>query len=525
MYNVMMADDEALFRDYLRTAAEWDTLGMRLMWEARNGEEALTLLESHKPDIALLDISMPIIDGLAVAESLKEKYPDCTIIMVTGHNEFEYARRALRLGIEDYLLKPFDRDELYRTLLTAKTRLDRLLLERNSATRDSDILKERFLNYLLVRNGMKKEACLQGFQRFGMPKHASKWQAIAISIDRLHQQWPDPDQVSLWKYAVSNIVVHLKDREANLEVVPAQEDRLLLLVSDPEEDRVLLLAERIVQAAKHYLKLSVSVGIGRTVSDTCELWMSWREALQALEHRVTLGEGRVLVYDKLNSNPEVFYSVDCHERLLTALRTGDEMSANAELRELFRTVKERHISPDAARGLIAGLVSLCMSYLAEMNCRLEDVFGKGFFPFAEAEANPSLDEAADWLCRFYSQVIAFRSGKRSTRSRQIVEDTLALIRTHYRNPELMVEDIAASLYINASYLRRIIKRETDLTVSDHLTQVRMQKASELLTGGGIRFADIAEEVGYNDAGYFSKCFKRHFGVSPREYEQLKMTEK
>lgn len=163
-----------------------------------------------------------------------------------------------------------------------------------------------------------------------------------------------------------------------------------------------------------------------------------------------------------------------------------------------------------------------MSYLMELNCRVENVFGRTFSPFAEAQSCLSLKEAEDWICSFYRKVIIFRSTNRVTRSRTILEDALHIIRQQYDHTDLSVEDIAASLFINASYLRRIMKKETDMTVTDHIKQVRMQKASELLKTGGIRLADIAEKVGYNDAGYFSKCFKSHYGVSPSEYELIKL---
>lgn len=154
MYNVLIADDELLFRDYLKMAADWDGLDMLVKWEARNGEEALALLEEECPDIALLDINMPIIDGLKLAEIIKERNPKCAVVMVTGHNEFEYARSALRLGIEDYLLKPFNRDELFRALLSIKGRLDQLAAVRSAAEKDETELKERFLYRLVSQESM-----------------------------------------------------------------------------------------------------------------------------------------------------------------------------------------------------------------------------------------------------------------------------------------------------------------------------------------------------------------------------------
>lgn len=160
--------------------------------------------------------------------------------------------------------------------------------------------------------------CRQGFERYGMSLCASEWQTLAISIDRLHQRWSKPDDIALWKFAVANIITYLKSYELNMELVQAQEDYFLLLITDPNETRVRQFAERLVQETSRYLKLTVSVGVGSTVRVSSQIGRSWREAVQSLQHRVTSGEGRVLYYDELkkSSDPDVFYSVDLHERLL-----------------------------------------------------------------------------------------------------------------------------------------------------------------------------------------------------------------
>ena len=149
MQKILIVDDESIFREYLRTALDWEAYGFEICAEAKNGIEALEQAQLHRPDIALVDITMPFMDGLSLTEQLKEHYPATSVVLITGHNEFDYARKALKLGVEDYILKPFSKDELVLTLLKLQKEHEKAREERSTLKENQQLMKESYLNHLL----------------------------------------------------------------------------------------------------------------------------------------------------------------------------------------------------------------------------------------------------------------------------------------------------------------------------------------------------------------------------------------
>ncbi len=144
MFNVYIADDESIFREYLKTVICWEDYGFRLAGEAKDGQELVALVAAKAPDLIFADINMPVMDGLSAAEAIRRRYEDVIIVLVTGYSEFEYARRAVGIGVSDFILKPFSRDELIRTLLKQKSRLQLMKEEKSIQQKDRKLLREFF---------------------------------------------------------------------------------------------------------------------------------------------------------------------------------------------------------------------------------------------------------------------------------------------------------------------------------------------------------------------------------------------
>jgi two-component system response regulator YesN len=186
MFKVLIVDDEPLFREYLRTILKWEAYGFIICGEAKNGQEALDIAEETFPDLALIDINMPIMDGLALSKELKQRFPDISIVMVTGHGEFEYARNALKIGVEDYILKPFDLDELFLTLVNIKSHLQKIKENRKVYRDQSHWLREQFLNMLISQDiTLNDEEMVTQLERFGIFNGTDHYAVIAVEIDNL----------------------------------------------------------------------------------------------------------------------------------------------------------------------------------------------------------------------------------------------------------------------------------------------------------------------------------------------------
>jgi len=358
MIRLMLVDDEPIFREHLRTTVDWQACGFYICGEAENGREALEKLEICRPDIILADINMPFVDGLRLSEMLTEKRPDIAIVIVTGHDEFEYAKKAVKLGVKDYILKPFDNGELIATL---------------------ERLKDKIL----------KEKC--------------KW----------------------YNYLSS---------------------------------------------------------------------------------------------DYTNTG---FYSKEAYENLLFHMKSKNEDKLLEQLNRIFDCITEKKLSFVYSVTLCSSLVSLCLSCLTESGKKIEDEFGKDFSPLEEIKNKNSIEDLKKWITGLFQQTLRVLHAGKTTRAGKIAEEAKKYISINFSEQSLSVEKIAASLYINSRYLRKAFADNIGMTIVDYITGVRMEKARQLLENSSIKHAEIARMVGYGDAFYFSKCFKKHYGITPSEYELRK----
>lgn len=149
MLKIIIVDDEPLYRKYLINSVEWEKYGFQVCCEAKNGIDALEKIHEYKPDIGLVDINMPFMDGLELAEKIREEALDVAVILVTGYNEFEYARKAIKFGVVDYILKPFDNEELMTPLLKVKESIEKKKIRRIEHREEVDFIKDRLLNMLV----------------------------------------------------------------------------------------------------------------------------------------------------------------------------------------------------------------------------------------------------------------------------------------------------------------------------------------------------------------------------------------
>ncbi|GGG07978.1 response regulator [Paenibacillus abyssi] len=361
MYKVIVVDDEPLFRDYLRNKMAWSNYGFEVCCEARNGQEALEEAERHKPHLALIDINMPFMDGMELAERLKARFESMVIVFVTGHNEFEYVQKAVRIGVHDYLLKPFNRTEL------------------------------------------------------------------ASMLERIRPSLPPLPQHETENGGSENA---FPDREA------------------PSYDAAAI-----------------------------------------------------------------------HESILQALRMNDDVPD--EIKSAFRLLRHHELRGEYAYTMLMGLVSLAISYASERGMDYDRLWEREEAPAERLRRTADWDEAEAFLLGLFEKLARLTRHVRPTKSSNLFAAAKSHIEKHFDDPDLSVEKVAAGVFVDSSYLRKVFKKESGFSVVDHITHVRMKKAKEWILKGNVKISDIALRAGYSDPNYFSKSFKKRFGMTPSEYEQLK----
>lgn len=526
--NILIVDDEVIFRDYLRQSLDWDAYGFRICGEARNGVEALALAESEKPDLALIDINMPVMNGLELTEILRRKFPSIDVIIVTGHNEFEYARTAIRLGVEDYILKPFSKDELALTLLKCRQRHRETLQAKQTEKADRQLMVESMLSRLVTGELSEPEDRLvQRLEQLGIALR-DKLSVACIEIDHMERRWNEPAERGLWKFAVTNILQEAMEDEGKPLLFNGPEGRIVCLQKDAgpsggqgqTQSKLPKLEgyEKICRYVRKYLKLTVTVGVGNIYSGLDGIRQSYEEARRALQSKFTLGEDRVIFIDTLQDfGTGSAFPAETAEKLTHLLRIGQWRDLDEQIDELFRIMRDRRLSLDLTYVACMGWVSVCLSHISEAGHPIEDCFGEHFFPYSEIRKLETLDAVRSWVKELFRKALDYASAHKQTRSAVIARNASQYIEENYGDSDLSVEGLAGLLFINPSYLRAVFKKAIGMTVGEYIIHVRMTKSKELI-GGALRLSDVAEQVGFSDPGYFSKSFRKFFGISPSEYE-------
>jgi two-component system response regulator YesN len=277
--------------------------------------------------------------------------------------------------------------------------------------------------------------------------------------------------------------------------------------------------QRLCDMVKKHFKFTVTIGVGRPNHGFMGIRESYMEALTALQSKITEGNGQIISYQDSDKANQGFYSSEINEKMILALRLNDYSAIKKHLDDVFQYIREQRLSADMTYIIVIGLVSLCLSHIVASGQNIATVLGADFSPYQEIKRQENLEKTYDWLEDIINKTLKLNNDRnRPSRSKQIFDEAKLLIDHNYQNPNLNVEEITKLVFINGSYLRKIFHKEADMSISDYITQVRMERAKEFIHKKSANIATISEMVGYNDPGYFSKCFKKYFGFTPSEYD-------
>lgn len=532
MLKLMIVDDEYLFREALKISIQWQELGYELCCEAENGVDALEKIMEYKPEVALVDINMPIMDGLELAAEIKEKSLNVRTIIITGYGEFHYARQAVEIGVENYLLKPIEETELAKTLVDVRISIEKekkAILEiemiRKQVKEFKPMLKQMMLNDILSgKKKIKQNEIKELKKNFNIDFEAANFQVAVIELDEKEEFVWDGDDRQLWCFAVSNIAAEIFGEYYFYEMSWDTSSRVNILIKEPRlkdgvKRDIVNLCERIRTAAPKYLNFSVTIGIGGMFDSVGRISNSYEEALIALKDKFVSGSNRVIFFENtieadLPINP---YNVNQRQQILIYMRIGDVDGVETIITEVFNKLATSNLSSEFVFVVYIDLISTCMEYAAETGSKVKKVLEYNGNIIEEIEKKRSLKELESWIKNMFIKMVNHVHYQRLKRKSKIVEEAEKYIHEHYFRFELKIDDIARHVYVKYGHLCFLFKRDTGKTINDYLTDLRITKAKELFDKGVRSVAEVSNKVGYADANYFGKSFKKTFGITPGRY--------
>lgn len=511
MTKIMIVDDMPIFLEYLKEAIDWAAYGFELCCEAKNGQEAYEKAVIHQPDIVLTDIMMPYVDGLMLTEKLNQLNPEIMVVLITGNSEFEFARKAIRLGVVDYIVKPFEKEELILTLLNLQDNINKAIESKIEKKDEQYLLQEQALRALIYsKNG--QQAPIQTLV------DTCAYFVMTVEVEAAQDHMHLSEKAMNIKSVLGELYRDYMQSDALRYFFTDYESRLIFIheardfeaVTDEDE------LKRFIGYIKERLNLTLTVGIGNCWLGLKGIRQSYLESINALRHRFQHGGNKAIKYESISAEEKTygFYSAEVNEVILNHLHQHNECQAMAVLETIF---EESTYSFEYRRMVNMGLISLLLSYLVKAGKNIDDVFSEAFAPYTVINTS-DISEQNQFIKDAYQRVFKYLLAHQQSRSSQVAHEALNCMVENYSNPDFNMADLSKKLLVNQTYLRKMFKSEMGMTISEYLTKIRMDRASDLIKEDKWKLAAISERVGYRDPGYFSKCFKQYFGVSPSDFK-------
>ncbi|GAA6490834.1 hypothetical protein K280104A7_03980 [Candidatus Bariatricus faecipullorum] len=531
MIKIFLVEDEVVIRNGIKHSIQWEREGYEFVGEASDGELAYPLILKEKPDILITDIKMPFMDGLELSEAVKKEMPDIKILILSGYNDFDYAKKAIGIGVTDYILKPVSAEKLLEAIgnvavIIRKEREEKGLLAKYQEEMQENREQEKlnFFNRLLMEPMTVTEILEQG-KELGMELNARVYNMILFTIT---SSLAEKETHSIFVTAFERVEAFFESRSFLYYFRRGVEGWGILVLAESEEEmeqHMELCQRSLGSIMLEYPELQYFGGIGKPVSRIREIQESFREAERAFAGRFVYHDNQIVSQAELEEEREEELEISGvgslehnREALERFLKTGTTEELDSFLKAYFDSIPQ-----DNLRSLMMGQYILMDCFISILN------YGKEM-GIAQEELKERIGDVRDiknhlrtpeemkqYLENLMREVLVLRDEISGRRYSDIIRQAKEYIENNYMSEDISLNSVSASVSMSPSYFSSIFSQEAGQTFVEYLTGVRMQKAKELLMSSSRRTSEIGFEVGYKDSHYFSYIFKKTQGCSPREY--------
>jgi len=507
MYKVLIVDDEPSIREGMTTLIEWEDFGFEVCGTAANGREALAKADELEPDLMLVDIRMPGINGLELIERIRETGSDCHFLILSGYSDFDYAKKAIGFRVDGYLLKPVDEKELCESLERIR---DRIIEEKElKRQQESEVAWRGEQLIASVVTGMAGDSLSEELwdpisQRLGL-----NWTSFRVAL-------VEADLTEDEESAGIGLLKSRWSREIDKEMsfVFLAEPYVGILLRADEQGKAQWHAELAELMDSEKVPLFISVG---SKFDTfLHVRQSYEQALDGMRRRFVLGMGVIVQADGAEETRPILEPGELDgyaDQLFLALDIGNKESAFRTVEALAARMTEARLDEETVKSLMAQTASVAFNKLAAANPKTY-TSTQSFAPvISEIIRQRSLRALVSHLNQAIEATVRYAAEHSPETIIKQVED---FIRRHY-SENLKLETIADLFNYNSSYLGKLFKTHTGEYFNTYLDKVRIEKAKELLAQG-LKVHQAAERVGYSSVDYFHTKFKKYEGVSPSAFK-------
>lgn len=545
MLKIFLAEDEVVVRETIKRMIPWEELGFELVGEAADGEMALPLLIRQQPDLLITDIKMPFMDGLTLARLAKKEIPGLKVVILSGYDDFNYAKQAIGIGVEDYLLKPITKNALIERLSEIRSRYEHektqkeyyekfqremQAYEKNSSRDFFEALVGGSMDMMEVYKRAEKlgldivaEAynvliftmnCDEDFS--GQRDEYSSWEAESLEL--LENFFAGHSSAMLFRSNIFSYGVLLKgQRETIEENTRACVDEIRKILSRQDGRREWFLA------------------VGQSVERLSQIQKSYHTASRAFSQRYLYDEN-ILYYDEMETmehpggqaeteDNAYLQKVDVNALnpaiLQKFLSNGLQEETENFVKDYFYAIGQEPMESLVFRNyVILNVRFSVISFIKGLGCDTNEMESADTEEVL-AESGKNMESAIAYAKKMISQAIEIRDQNSGNKNRSILRTAVDFIDSHYMDEEISLNTVANVANVSSNHFSALFSQNMGQTFIEYLTTLRMNKAKELLRCTGMRSSEIAGEIGYKDAHYFSYLFKKTQGMTPSDYRKAR----
>lgn len=545
MLKIFLAEDEVVVRETIKRMIPWEELGFELVGEAADGEMALPLLIRQQPDLLITDIKMPFMDGLTLARLAKKEIPGLKVVILSGYDDFNYAKQAIGIGVEDYLLKPITKNALIERLSEIRSRYEHektqkeyyekfqremQAYEKNSSRDFFEALVGGSMDMMEVYKRAEKlgldivaEAynvliftmnCDEDFS--GQRDEYSSWEAESLEL--LENFFAGHSSAMLFRSNIFSYGVLLKgQRETIEENTRACVDEIRKILSRQDGRREWFLA------------------VGQSVDRLSQIQKSYHTASRAFSQR-NLYDENILYYDEMETmehpggqaeteDNAYLQKVDVNALnpaiLQKFLSNGLQEETENFVKDYFYAIGQEPMESLVFRNyVILNVRFSVISFIKGLGCDTNEMESADTEEVL-AESGKNMESAIAYAKKMISQAIEIRDQNSGNKNRSILKTAVDFIDSHYMDEEISLNTVANVANVSSNHFSALFSQNMGQTFIEYLTTLRMNKAKELLRCTGMRSSEIAGEIGYKDAHYFSYLFKKTQGMTPSDYRKAR----
>lgn len=523
MYSVFLVDDEPIVLEGIRNKIDWESSGFTFAGEATDGEIAFSMIQEIKPDILITDIKMPFMDGLQLASAIKKTQSWIKIIILSGHDEFDYAKKAISIGIEDYLLKPFTAEDILTSLKKAAAHLDQERTQLSDINKlktdlknwERQMQKEFLLN--LVNGTEEMGSIMEKCTKLGL-NLISRYYKVLIS--KISSKSGNENNIG---EACSRLNSYSAEWPHTISFFHHSNQIICIFKGNTKEDfeeNVYWVADSIEHIVNQNADCSTLTAIGKTVEHLSAISESYKDAKKLFEAGNFENQNRILSSDDIQMDSTTIIDLKESDPIVNRLRYAGKNDVSAIIDE---SVKLLESNP--------GQFSVFASYLLvdlifEVSKLVENLGGNIKELKPDMLQHSYIDEAVENETNFISHLkeilnfaVDFRDSNMKGRYGEIIIKAKKYIEENYADQNMSLTTVAQEVCLSPNHFSTIFSQECKTTFIEYLTNIRIENAKKLIKNSDMKGYDIAWECGFSDPHYFSYIFKKNTGLSPREFKQ------